>query len=151
MGIADGEQPALLRWTARRSVVTLWRYPRPDGTVGFSEGWLAAGEGHEDGSVEATVVEAPWLHELPASGQRFVIALEQGGNSTRIDVELRAAMLMTVAGSGDLAWMRQGLHDVDGLVLVQSMAHFACDGEETYGLLERSALRSALVKDAEKG
>ena len=125
------------------------RYPRPDGTVGFSEGWLASGD--TDESAEATVVEAPWLEELPASGQRFVVELEQAGTSTRIEVQLRAAMLMTVAGTGDLAWMRQGLHDVDGLVLVQSMAHFACDGEETYGLLERSALHRSLVNDAEKG
>jgi hypothetical protein len=122
------------------------RYPRPDGTVGFSEGWLAAGDEHNGESVEATVTAAPWLEELPASGQRSVIELEQAGKSTRIDVELRAAMLMTVAGTGDRAWMRQGLHDIDGLVLVQSMARYSCDGEETHGLFERSALRRALVR-----
>jgi hypothetical protein len=116
------------------------RFPRPDGTVGFSEGWASEG----DGRVEATVVDAPWLEELPSAGQHFEIELEVEGTSSRLEAELRSAMLMTVAGSGDLAWMRQGLHDGDGLVLVQSMARYTWDGEVTYGFLERSALRRTL-------
>jgi hypothetical protein len=123
------------------------RYPRPDGSIGFSEGWVAADPG--GAAAVAAVVEAPWLERLPTTGQRFVIVLDQGGRSARIDVELVSAMLMTVAGTGDLAWMRQGLHDIEGLVLVQSMARFVWDGEEAFGLLERSARRSALSADEE--
>jgi hypothetical protein len=123
----------------------LQRYPRADGTVGFSEGWLTSEP--EGTAVEATVLDAPWLDTLPEPGQRFAIDLVQGGRGNGIEAELVSAMVMTVAGSGDLAWMRQGLHDIDGLVLVQSMARFTWDGEEAFGLLERSALRSTLTPD----
>jgi hypothetical protein len=113
------------------------RYPRPGGEIGFSEGWMTADEQIDKMEVKT----APWLEELPEPGQKFAIDFEHGGRRQSVDVELRSAMLLTVSGSGDLAWMRQGLHDIDGLVLVQSMARFSWDGEETYGLLERSALR----------
>ncbi|MGH7859135.1 MAG: DUF7064 domain-containing protein [Candidatus Binatia bacterium] len=116
----------------------LMRFPKPDGSVGFSEGWLM-----EDGKrLEARVVESPWLEELRPTGERFRVKLESPAGTAEIDGETVATVFLTVCGESDLGYVRAGLHRAPGLVLAQSMARYTWNGEETYGLLERSAPRS---------
>ncbi|MGH2668744.1 MAG: hypothetical protein ACRDH5_06450, partial [bacterium] len=109
--------------------------PRPDGQPTFDEGYLFDGEG---ALIPARVVAAPWLTVLQPLGQDVSMRLETGRGTVRIEGE-------TVMSTFDIH------HDDETFAihaLKQEMPNFPAlqqagvryrwDGEETYGMLERS-------------
>ena len=113
----------------------LMRFPKPDGSVGFSEAWIFRnGE-----RLEAAIVESPWLDCLEPGGETFRLKLESRAGTTVIDGETAATVFVTQGAGDDLGYIRPGVHTTGALVLGQSMARYRWDDEETYDLLERSA------------
>lgn len=109
--------------------------PHPDGRPTFNEGYLFAGDG---ALIPARVLEAPWLTELRALGQDVSVVLETDAGVVRIEGE-------TVLSTYDIH------HDDDTLAiqalkqempsfpaLQQAGVRYRWDGEETFGMLERS-------------
>jgi hypothetical protein len=109
--------------------------PREDGRPTFNEGYVFSGDGE---LTPARVVEAPWLTRLQALGQDVSVVLETEKGSVHVQGE-------TVVSTFDIR------HD-DQTRAIQAMSkeipHFPplqqagvryrWDGEETYGMLERS-------------
>ncbi|HEX4018788.1 MAG TPA: hypothetical protein VHX15_18780 [Frankiaceae bacterium] len=107
--------------------------PRPDGTASYNEGYLFTGDG---AVVPATVVEAPWLGRIQAAGEDVAVTLEaEGIGRVRIEGE-------TVVSTFDLM-LRKEMPNFPGLY--QGGARYRWDGEETYGMIERSSLMEQLV------
>ncbi|MEV3901114.1 hypothetical protein AB0K11_02220 [Mycobacterium sp. NPDC050551] len=109
--------------------------PRPDGEPTFNEGYLFAGDGP---LIPARVVTAPWLTRLQAVGEDVSLELETAEGTVRIEGE-------TVYSTHDIH------HDDDTYsvtamkketpnfpALQQAGVRYRWDGEETYGMLERS-------------
>jgi hypothetical protein len=104
--------------------------PRPDGSPSYNEGYLFTGDG---GLIPAKVLEAPWLRTLEPSGQDVPLVLESRLGVTRIEGE-------TVVSTFDL-----GKPDMPRFpVLFQGGVRYRWDGEETYGMLERSSMRDKI-------
>ena len=107
--------------------------PRPDGTPSYNEGYLFTGDGP---LLAARVVQAPWLGRLQATGEDVSVVLEaEGIGQVRIEGE-------TVVSTFDLM-LREEMPDFPGLY--QGGARYRWDGEETYGMIERSSPMEQLV------
>jgi hypothetical protein len=118
--------------------------PRPDGQPTFNEGYIFTGDGP---LIPARVVEAPWLTRLQALGEDVSLVLETSDGTVRIDGE-------TVFSTHDIH------HDDDTYsmnvlkkempsfpALQQAGVRYAWDGEETYGMLERSNPLDKITRD----
>jgi hypothetical protein len=104
--------------------------PRPDGSESYNEGYLFTGDG---GLIPAKVLEAPWLTRLEPNGQDVSVVLESALGVTRIDGE-------TVVSTYEL-----GLPEYPQFpVLTQAGVRYRWEGEEAYGMLERSSLRDRI-------
>lgn len=110
--------------------------PRPDGQPTFNEGYIFTGDG---GLIAARVVEAPWLKRLQALGEDVSLTLETPDGTVHIEGE-------TVYSTHDIH------HDDDTYsvremkkenpkfpALQQAGVRYRWDGEEAYGMLERSS------------
>ena len=108
--------------------------PRDDGQPTFNEGYVFSGDGE---LIPARVVQAPWIDKLQALGQDVSLVLETEGRRVRIEGE-------TVVSSWDIAhddptWAVQAMtKEVNFPPLQQAGVRYRWDGEETYGMLERS-------------
>jgi hypothetical protein len=101
--------------------------PRPDGTESYNEGYLFMGGGE---LIPAKVLEAPWLKRLLPKGDDASFVFESKLGVTRIEGE-------TVFSTFEL-----GLPEYPQFpLLFQGGVRYRWDGEETYGMLERSSLR----------
>ncbi|AXO23080.1 hypothetical protein MOKP4_19440 [Mycobacterium avium subsp. hominissuis] len=109
--------------------------PRPDGQPTFNEGYVFTGDGP---LIPARVVRAPWLTRLQALGEDVSLVLETGHGVVAVEGE-------TVFSTHDIH------HDDDSYsvhamkkempsfpALQQAGVRYRWDGEETYGMLERS-------------
>ncbi|HNM83749.1 MAG TPA: hypothetical protein PKI77_04420 [Mycobacterium sp.] len=109
--------------------------PRPDGRPTFNEGYLYRGDGE---LIPARAVRAPWLRRLREVGEDVSVVLETADGTVHIDGE-------TVYSTHDIH------HDDDTYsvremkkenpnfpALQQAGVRYRWDGEETYGMLERS-------------
>ena len=118
--------------------------PRPDGQPTYNEGYVFEGDGR---LVPARVVEAPWLTRLQPLGQAVPLVLETDRGTVAIEGE-------TVVSTFDIH------HDDKTFsteALKQEMANFPAlqqcgvryrwDGEETYGMLERSNSLDKISRD----
>jgi hypothetical protein len=104
--------------------------PRPDGSESYNEGYLFSGDGE---LVPAKVRQAPWLRRLAGNGEAVPVELETADGITRIEAE-------TVVSNYEL-----GLADYPQFpVLQQADVRYRWDGEETYGMLERSSMRDRI-------
>jgi hypothetical protein len=104
--------------------------PRPDGTESYNEGYLFMGDGD---LVPAKVLQAPGLTRLRANGDDASVVLESAFGITRIDSE-------TIVSTFQL-----GIPELPTFpVLYQGGARYRWDGEETYGMLERSSMRDQI-------
>jgi hypothetical protein len=101
--------------------------PREDGTLSYNEGYLFTGDG---GLIPARAVEAPWLRKLVPNGEDVSVVIESALGTTRIEGETYASNFDT-----HMAEMP------DFPPLQQASVRYRWDGEETYGMLERSSLR----------
>jgi hypothetical protein len=109
--------------------------PRPDGQPTFNEGYIFTGDGD---LIAARVVQAPWLTRLQPLGESVSLVLETAGG--------------TVAIEGETVFSTHDIHHDDDMysahalkkempsfpALQQAGVRYRWDGEETYGMLERS-------------
>ena len=109
--------------------------PRADGQPTFNEGFVFTGDGD---LIPARVVQAPWLTGLQALGQDVSLVLET--EDGEIDIE------------GETVLSTHDIHHDDDMCSTQAMnqeipsfpalqqagVRYRWDGEETYGMLERS-------------
>jgi hypothetical protein len=106
----------------------------PPGPDEFNEGYLFTGDG---GLIPARVVEAPWLRKLQPSGQDATVVLESALGITTIDAETVLSLFVVPD-----AKMRP--HTPNFPIVQQASVHYRWDGEETYGMMERSSLREII-------
>jgi hypothetical protein len=105
--------------------------PRPDGSESYNEGYLFDGDGD---LIPAKVRKAPWLSRLTERGEDVSLELETAAGIARIEAE-------TVVSTYEL-----GVPEYPQFpVLFQGTARYRWDGEETYGMLERSTMRDKIV------
>ncbi|HTI76558.1 MAG TPA: hypothetical protein VL634_16280 [Mycobacterium sp.] len=109
--------------------------PRPDGRPTFNEGYLFGGDGD---LIPARVLEAPWLTKLQPLGEDVSVVLESADGAVRIEGE-------TVLSTHDITDPSQVPPDQLAKLanwtfpaLQQAGVHYRWDGEQTYGMLERS-------------
>ena len=96
---------------------------RADGAPTFNEGFVCDGER----VIPATLVDAPWLRRLQPYGDDVSITLRTADGDVRIDGE-------TIASS----CMPPDWHPEFAPALQQATARYSWDGEESYGMIERS-------------
>ncbi|MEX5633161.1 hypothetical protein [Parafrankia sp. FMc2] len=106
--------------------------PHDDGRPTFNEGFLYTGDGP---LVPARVIEAPWLGRLQPSGEDVSLVLESELGRTRIEGE-------SVVSTFDIVH-RPDMPNFP--VLHQGGIRYRWDGEETYGMLERSTMRDRII------
>ena len=111
--------------------------PRPDGSASYNEGFLFAGDGE---LIPAKVVQAPWLQRLRPRGDDVSLVLESRLGTTRIEGE-------TVLSTFELGHPEMPRFPM----LFQGGVRYRWDGEETYGMLERSSRRDKIVWDRING
>lgn len=99
--------------------------PRPDGNPSYNEGYVFLGEG---GLVPARVVQAPWLTHFRYSGEDASLVLETAQGQVRIAAETAMGMPSITHDGGAFP------------PLYQSIVRYNWDGEEAYGMMERSNL-----------
>jgi hypothetical protein len=104
--------------------------PGPDGVARFNEGYLDTADGRR---FPAEVVEAPWLASFRPSGEDASVVL---------DSELGR---ITIEGETVVSVFNLRDDDPTAPYLSQGMARYRWDGEETYGMIERSTARDRLA------
>lgn len=97
--------------------------PRPDGEASFNEGYVFDGER----LVAAQVVEVPWVKRLAPGGEDVSLVLRTADRDVRIGGE--TVLSTFVAG---------GTNHEFAPALQQAGARYRWDGEDTYGMIERS-------------
>lgn len=107
--------------------------PRPDSTPSYNEGYIFEGDG---ALIPARVVQAPWLAKLGASGQDISVVLES--RPGRITIEGETFVSTFAMGRPEMP--------PDFPVLQQAGARYRWDGEETYGMIERSSPKDKVTR-----
>ena len=118
--------------------------PRPDGRPTYNEGYVFEGDGR---LVPARVVEAPWLTRLQPLGQAVPLVLETDRGTVAIEGE-------TVVSTFDIhhddkTFSTEALKQETASfpALQQGGVRYRWDGEETYGMLERSNPLDKISRD----
>jgi hypothetical protein len=96
---------------------------RPDGEPTYNEAYVFDGER----MIPAVLVDAPWLRRLQPYGEDVVVTLRTADGDVRIEGE-------TIVS----ACMAGGTHHEFAPALQQAGVRYRWDGEETYGMMERS-------------
>ena len=101
-------------------------YPRPDWSVSYLEGFVDDTQRR----TPVTAAEFPWLTSLDYSGEKFALSLTTSRGVEHIEGETlcHSTTLGRGAPADHAAW-----------TIAHGMARFRWDGEETTGLIERSA------------
>jgi hypothetical protein len=109
-------------------------YPlRPDGAPSYNEGYIFEGTG---ALIPARVIDAPWLRNLQARDQDVTVVLETARG--RITIEGETVVSTFAMGRPEMP--------PDFPVLQQAGARYRWDGEETYGMLERSSPKDKITR-----
>lgn len=106
--------------------------PRAEGERTFNEGFIFAGDGE---LIPARVVHAPWLKTLEPAGEDVSLVLE----TERGEVRIEGTTALPTLDVFDRPRMP------DFPVLFQGGVRYVWDGEETYGMLERSTRRDKIT------
>jgi hypothetical protein len=118
--------------------------PRPDGQPTFNEGYLFTGDGP---LIPARVIEAPWLTRLQALGEDVSLVLETADGATRIEGET-VFSTHDIHHNDDMYSMHALKKEMPSFpALQQAGVRYRWDGEETYGMLERSNPLDKIVRD----
>jgi hypothetical protein len=96
---------------------------RPDGEPTYNEAYIFDGER----MIPAILVDAPWLHRLQPFGEDVAVTLRTAKGDVRIEGE-------TILS----ACMAGGTHHEFAPALQQAGVRYRWEGEETYGMMERS-------------
>jgi hypothetical protein len=99
--------------------------PGADGQPSYNEGFVFGGDGE---LIPARVVEAPWLTHFQFSGEDVGLVLETAQGRVRIEGESFGGMPTIAQGGNDFP------------PLFQSIVRYRWDGEEAFGMMERSNL-----------
>jgi hypothetical protein len=109
--------------------------PRPDGEPTFNEGYIFGGDGN---LVPARVVKAPWLTRLQPLGEDVSLTLETADGVVEIDGET-VFSTHDIHHNDDMYSMHALKREMPSFpALQQAGVRYRWDGEETYGMLERS-------------
>jgi hypothetical protein len=102
------------------------RFPGTGGSDMFREAWVTGA----DGLVGARVLDSPWLTSLDCVGEHWTVKLDTPDGPTEIEGETLAVSYS----------MGLGANQAPGsFVLAHGMGRFTWNGEQTCGLIERSA------------
>jgi hypothetical protein len=107
--------------------------PRPDGKPTYNEGYIFEGDGE---LIPARVVKAPWLAKLSPYGDDVSLVLETAAGEIAIEGE---TFVSTFA-------MGRPQMPPDFPVLQQTGVRYRWDGEETYGMMERSTRKEKVTR-----
>jgi hypothetical protein len=111
-------------------------YPaRPDGQSTFNEGYVFDGAGE---LIPARVVEAPWLTKLQPLGEDVSVVLETSEGTVHIEGETVVSTHDITDPSEIPADQLAKLANWTFPALQQAGVRYRWDGEESYGMLERS-------------
>jgi hypothetical protein len=110
--------------------------PRPDGQPTFNEGYLFDGGGD---LIPARVVEAPWLTRLRPRGEDVSVVLETAKGSEPITGETMVSTHDITDPSEVPAEELAKMASWTFLALQQAGVRYRWDGEETFGMIERSS------------
>jgi hypothetical protein len=109
--------------------------PRPDGQPTFNEGYIFTGDG---ALIPARVVQAPWLTRLQALGEDVSLVLETADGTVRIEGQT-VFSTHDIHHDDDMYSMHALKQEMPSFpALQQAGVRYRWDGEETYGMLERS-------------
>ncbi len=109
--------------------------PRPDGQPTFNEGYLFTGDGE---LIPARAVKAPWLTRLQALGEDVSLTLETADGTVHIEGET-VYSTHDIHHNDDTYSVREMKKENPNFpALQQAGVRYRWDGEETYGMLERS-------------
>lgn len=110
--------------------------PHPDGSPNYNNAFIFDGDGE---LVPAKVVDAPWLRKLQARDEDVPVVLESARGLHRIEGK-------TVFSSFDVQHRNEGFSQKqlmderpDFPALHQASVLYSWEGEETYGMIERSS------------
>jgi hypothetical protein len=110
--------------------------PRPDGQPTFNEGYLYTGDG---GLIPARVIRAPWLTRLQALGEDVSLVLETASETVAIEGQT-VVSAHDVHHDDDMYSMKALKQEMPSFpALQQAGVRYRWDGEEAYGMLERSS------------
>ena len=109
--------------------------PRDDGKPTFNEGYIFDGEGE---LVPARVVEAPWFTKLAPLGEDASLVLETVRGSVRIEGEIVLSTIDLHHDDQTRAVETMKKEHPNFPAVNQAGVRYRWDGEETYGMLERS-------------
>ena len=110
--------------------------PRPDGQPNYNEGYLFDGDGD---LIPARVVEAPWLSRLQPLGEDVSVVLETADGTERIEGETVLSTHDITDPSEVPAELLAKMANWTFPALQQAGVRYRWNGEETYGMLERSS------------
>ena len=116
--------------------------PRADGQPTFNEGFLFHGDGE---LVPARVIDAPWLRRLQALGEDASFILETADGPVRVEGETVFSM-HDIHHNDEMASTKEMMAEMpDFPALQQAGVRYRWDGEQAYGMLERSSPMSAIT------
>jgi len=103
-------------------------YPRPDGSLKFCEGWAL-----ENGKiVAAEILDRPWLQTSQVYDDKFSFILRTPNGDSRVEGRTHASNLSAQRRQPEGGWSFPTLQ--------QGIARYRWDGEEAYGMIERSRI-----------
>ncbi|CDO86277.1 hypothetical protein AWC29_08405 [Mycobacterium triplex] len=118
--------------------------PRPDGQPTFNEGFVFRGEG---GLIPARVVRAPWLTRLQPLGEDVSLVLETADGAVEITGET-VFSTHDIHHDDDMYSMNALKQEMPSFpALQQAGVRYTWDGEQTYGMLERSNPLDKIARD----
>lgn len=119
--------------------------PRADGEPTFNEGYIFTGDG---GLIPARVVRAPWLTHLRALGEDVSVILETAEHG---EVQIAGETVFSthdIHHDDDMYSMHALKKEMSSFpALQQAGVRYRWDGEQTYGMLERSTPLDQRVRD----
>jgi hypothetical protein len=118
--------------------------PRADGQPTFNEGYLFTGDGP---LIPARAIQAPWLNRLQALGEDVSLVLETAEGTVSIE---GVTVLSThdVHHDDDTYSMHAVKQEMSSFPAVhQAGVRYRWDGEEAYGMLERSNPLDKISRD----
>jgi hypothetical protein len=113
------------RFPSGRAFGSIHYAPRPDGSVKYREGYVFDG----NDLIPARVINTPWMTKMAPAGQDVSFSLESKLGRADIEGETYASTFVPELKLGD---------DVSFPPLQQGIARYRWDGEEAYGMIERS-------------
>ncbi|MCP3811766.1 hypothetical protein NLX62_05405, partial [Mycobacteriaceae bacterium Msp059] len=109
--------------------------PRDDGQPTFNEGYVFTGDGD---LIPARAVRAPWLTKLQAVGEDVSVVLETADGTVHIEGETVYSTHDIHHNDNTFSVREMKKENPNFPALQQAGVRYRWDGEETFGMLERS-------------